>query len=230
MSPIYLQQRTNHFKIHPLVHQLTCIFFFPLTFFWLKGGEDGRPYVAYKTVPQMHYFNCPFQLGGGSPDTTDLATKIRCPLVCMCVYIYMNIYIYILQCVAVCCSGGSPDIIDVATKIRCPLVYICVYIYMNMYIYIYMLQCVAVRCSGGSPDTTGVATKICCTLVHMCMCVYIYTSIVDCRSVLQRNGAGWIVMQCVAVAALPATTDTYTCNYIYVSIYICIYSYIYQYI
>jgi len=46
-----------------------------------QGGEGERPYIAYKTVPQMHYFNCPFQLGGASPDTTDLATKIRVPLV-----------------------------------------------------------------------------------------------------------------------------------------------------
>jgi len=45
-----------------------------------QGGEDGRPYVAYKTVPQMHYFNCPFQLGTTSPDTPDLATKLRVPL------------------------------------------------------------------------------------------------------------------------------------------------------
>jgi len=46
----------------------------------VRQGEDGRPFVAYKTIPQMHYFNCPFQLGGASPDTTDLATKIRVPL------------------------------------------------------------------------------------------------------------------------------------------------------
>ena len=46
-----------------------------------QGGDDGRPYVVYKTIPQMHYFNCPFQLGGASPDTTDLATKIRVPLI-----------------------------------------------------------------------------------------------------------------------------------------------------
>merc|ERR1719183_606651 len=46
-----------------------------------QGGADGRPFVAYKTIPQMHFFNCPFQLGGSSPDGPDLATKIRVPLV-----------------------------------------------------------------------------------------------------------------------------------------------------
>lgn len=46
-----------------------------------QGGDDGRPFVAYKTIPQMHFFNCPFQLGGASPDGPDLATKIRVPLV-----------------------------------------------------------------------------------------------------------------------------------------------------
>jgi len=43
--------------------------------------ESVRPVTAYKTIPQMHYFNCPFQLGGSSPDSPDQATKIRVPLV-----------------------------------------------------------------------------------------------------------------------------------------------------
>lgn len=42
--------------------------------------EGVRPVVAYKTIPQMHYFNCPFQLGGSSPDSPDQATKIKVPL------------------------------------------------------------------------------------------------------------------------------------------------------
>mmetsp|Transcript_63135 Transcript_63135/g.131275 ORF Transcript_63135/g.131275 Transcript_63135/m.131275 type:complete len:342 (+) Transcript_63135:12-1037(+) len=46
-----------------------------------QTGEGQRPEMAYKTVPQMHYFNCPFQLGGASPDTPDQATKIKVPLV-----------------------------------------------------------------------------------------------------------------------------------------------------
>jgi len=44
-------------------------------------AEGVRPVVAYRTIPQMHYFNCPFQLGGSSPDSPDQATKIRVPLV-----------------------------------------------------------------------------------------------------------------------------------------------------
>ena len=32
-----------------------------------RRGPDGRLAIAYKTNPQMHYFNCPFQLGGSSP-------------------------------------------------------------------------------------------------------------------------------------------------------------------
>jgi len=46
-----------------------------------QGDAGGRPFVAYKTIPQMHFFNCPFQLGGASPDGPELATKIRVPLV-----------------------------------------------------------------------------------------------------------------------------------------------------
>ncbi|EKX45368.1 hypothetical protein GUITHDRAFT_152698, partial [Guillardia theta CCMP2712] len=46
----------------------------------VRKGQDGQMKVVYQTVPQMHYFNCPFQLGGNSPDTVDLATRIRVPL------------------------------------------------------------------------------------------------------------------------------------------------------
>lgn len=47
----------------------------------VRRGEDGALQVIYRTVAQMHYFNCPFQLGGSSPDSPDLATKVKCPLV-----------------------------------------------------------------------------------------------------------------------------------------------------
>mmetsp|Transcript_49202 Transcript_49202/g.117085 ORF Transcript_49202/g.117085 Transcript_49202/m.117085 type:complete len:359 (-) Transcript_49202:65-1141(-) len=46
----------------------------------VRRGADGALAVIYRTVPQMHYFNCPFQLGGSSPDSPDLSTKILCPL------------------------------------------------------------------------------------------------------------------------------------------------------
>ena len=32
-----------------------------------RPAGGGPLAVAYKTNPQMHYFNCPFQLGGSSP-------------------------------------------------------------------------------------------------------------------------------------------------------------------
>lgn len=80
------------------------------------GGPDGRPYVAYKTIPQMHYFNCPFQLGGASPDTTDLATKIRVPLISGDIIvlasdgIYDNVYESQIVDLIEACAGQTPEI------------------------------------------------------------------------------------------------------------------------
>mmetsp|Transcript_48799 Transcript_48799/g.76171 ORF Transcript_48799/g.76171 Transcript_48799/m.76171 type:complete len:312 (-) Transcript_48799:31-966(-) len=45
-----------------------------------RRSPEGALECVYKTIPQMHYFNCPFQLGGASPDSADQATRIRCPL------------------------------------------------------------------------------------------------------------------------------------------------------
>lgn len=33
----------------------------------VRKGVDGKLAIAFKTNPQMHFFNCPFQLGGSSP-------------------------------------------------------------------------------------------------------------------------------------------------------------------
>jgi len=46
----------------------------------VRQGEDGKLFIAFKTNPQMHYFNCPFQLGGSSPDSPDQAAKVSVPL------------------------------------------------------------------------------------------------------------------------------------------------------
>lgn len=45
-----------------------------------RPPAGGPLAVVYKTNPQMHYFNCPFQLGGSSPDTPDQCVRIACPL------------------------------------------------------------------------------------------------------------------------------------------------------
>eukprot|EP00284_Hemiselmis_tepida_P016808 CAMPEP_0174928922 /NCGR_PEP_ID=MMETSP1355-20121228/26826_1 /TAXON_ID=464990 /ORGANISM="Hemiselmis tepida, Strain CCMP443" /LENGTH=364 /DNA_ID=CAMNT_0016175105 /DNA_START=55 /DNA_END=1149 /DNA_ORIENTATION=- len=45
-----------------------------------RSPEDGTLKVVWKTNPQQHFFNCPFQLGGSSPDSPDQAMKFTVPL------------------------------------------------------------------------------------------------------------------------------------------------------
>mmetsp|Transcript_40586 Transcript_40586/g.101519 ORF Transcript_40586/g.101519 Transcript_40586/m.101519 type:complete len:361 (-) Transcript_40586:197-1279(-) len=45
-----------------------------------RNAEDGALKVVWKTNPQQHFFNCPFQLGGSSPDSPDQAMKFTVPL------------------------------------------------------------------------------------------------------------------------------------------------------
>uniref|UniRef100_A0A6T8H4W7 Protein phosphatase n=1 Tax=Hemiselmis andersenii TaxID=464988 RepID=A0A6T8H4W7_HEMAN len=45
-----------------------------------RSADDGTLKVVWKTNPQQHFFNCPFQLGGSSPDSPDQAMKFKVPL------------------------------------------------------------------------------------------------------------------------------------------------------
>eukprot|EP00285_Hemiselmis_virescens_P008817 CAMPEP_0173391796 /NCGR_PEP_ID=MMETSP1356-20130122/18593_1 /TAXON_ID=77927 ORGANISM="Hemiselmis virescens, Strain PCC157" /NCGR_SAMPLE_ID=MMETSP1356 /ASSEMBLY_ACC=CAM_ASM_000847 /LENGTH=373 /DNA_ID=CAMNT_0014349485 /DNA_START=75 /DNA_END=1196 /DNA_ORIENTATION=+ len=45
-----------------------------------RNAQDGKLELVWKTQPQQHFFNCPFQLGGSSPDSPDQAMKYSVPL------------------------------------------------------------------------------------------------------------------------------------------------------
>jgi len=45
-----------------------------------KNAETGAYNVVWKTNSQQHFFNCPFQLGGSSPDSPDQAMRFNVPI------------------------------------------------------------------------------------------------------------------------------------------------------